>query len=55
MTVDEARAFLRLSREAAYKAAASGQLPVVRIGRRVLVSTAGLRRMLALDEPKPAA
>jgi excisionase family DNA binding protein len=38
---------LRLSRFAAYAAAANGQLPTVRIGRRVLVPRAALERLLA--------
>jgi excisionase family DNA binding protein len=49
MTIDEARAALRLSRSSAYEAARSGDLPTVRVGRRLLVPTAALRRMLQLD------
>jgi excisionase family DNA binding protein len=50
MTIDEARTALRLSRSSAYDAARSGDLPTVRVGRRLLVPTAALRRMLQLDE-----
>jgi excisionase family DNA binding protein len=45
---DAARA-LGLSRSAIYDAVARGELPVVRIGRRIRVVTAGLRRILELD------
>jgi excisionase family DNA binding protein len=37
---------LGLSRDAAYRAARSGQLPTIRIGRRLLVPRAALERML---------
>lgn len=49
MTIDEAREFVGLSRSSAYAAAASGELPTIRIGRRLLVPTAALRRLLQLD------
>lgn len=41
---------LDLSRSSVYKAAESGEIPTLRIGRRLLVPTAALRRMLKLDE-----
>jgi len=44
-----------LSRQSAYDAAARGDLPTLRVGRRLLVPTAALRRLLALDDPRPAA
>ncbi len=40
-----------LSKAATYDAVARGDIPSIRIGRRLLVPTAALRRMLALDEP----
>jgi excisionase family DNA binding protein len=40
---------LGLSKSAIYNAAASGDVPTVRVGRRLLVPTAALRRMLSLD------
>ncbi len=43
-----------LSRQSAYDAAARGDLPTLRVGRRLLVPTAALRRLLALDDPRPA-
>jgi excisionase family DNA binding protein len=49
MTIDEARAALGLGRSAAYEAAIRGDLPTIRIGRRLLVPTAALRRLLQLD------
>jgi excisionase family DNA binding protein len=49
LTVDEAAAFLGVSRCTAYLAANSGQLPTLRIGRRLLVPTAALLRLLQLD------
>lgn len=46
---------LGLSRQSAYDAATRGDLPTIRIGRRLLVPTAALRRMLELDDPRHAA
>ncbi len=42
---------LGLSRQSTYDAAARGDIPTIRIGRRLLVPTAALRRMLQLDLP----
>jgi hypothetical protein len=39
-----------LSRNAAYAAVKSGQIPSVRIGARIAVPTAPLRRMLGIEE-----
>jgi excisionase family DNA binding protein len=52
-TVEEAGKLLGLSRPTAYEAAKSGQLPVIRIGRRLLVSKAAIAKMLG--EPEPVA
>ena len=41
---------LGLSRTASYEGARRGQIPTIRIGRRVVVPTAALRRMLQLDD-----
>ena len=46
-TVEEAAAKLRISRTLAYEAVRRRELPVVRIGRRLLVPRAALERMLA--------
>ena len=45
LTVEEAAAVLRISRQSAYAAARAGELPTVKIGRRLLVPRA---RLLAL-------
>jgi excisionase family DNA binding protein len=42
LTVDEAAAVLRLGRTAAYEAAARGELPTVRFGRRLRVPRGAL-------------
>ena len=55
-TVTEVAKLLGIGRSAAYEAARNGQIPTVRIGKRILVPAAGLQRMLdgkerpALDE-----
>jgi excisionase family DNA binding protein len=46
VTVEEAGTILGIGRATAYAAAGTGDLPVLRIGRRLLVPTAALRRML---------
>lgn len=56
LTIVEAGGILGLCKSSAYDAVHRGELPVIKIGRRLLVPTAALRRMLALDdEPRPAA
>ncbi len=45
----EAGRALGISRSAAYSGAASGEIPTIRIGRRVLVPTAALRNLLQMD------
>ena len=49
VTVEEAGRLLGVSRGTAYDAAASGELPTIRIGRRLLVPVAMLRSMLGAD------
>ena len=49
LTVEEAAHLLGISRGLAYEMARSGKLPVVRFGRRLLVSRRALERML--DQP----
>lgn len=49
MSVPDAGRILGLSRQSAYDAATRGDLPTIRIGRRLLVPTSALRRMLQLD------
>jgi excisionase family DNA binding protein len=60
VTVDEAAVMIGISRSSAYAAVARGEIPTVRIGRRLLVP---LNRLLALldghgpppDSPREAA
>ena len=46
---------LGLSRQSTYDAANRGDIPTIRIGRRILVPTAALHRLLQLDDGTPAA
>ena len=50
-TLDEAARRLGISRALAYEAASRGELPVFRIGRRILVSRAALARLLGEATP----
>lgn len=50
MTVEEAAVALGISRALAYEAARRGEIPVVRIGRRMLVPRAALTRLLEQAE-----
>jgi excisionase family DNA binding protein len=52
-TVEQAASVLGVGRGHAYQAVNAGELPVIKLGRRVLVKTASLRRMLA-DQEVPA-
>jgi excisionase family DNA binding protein len=40
---------LGLSKSSTYDGVARGEIPTIRVGRRLLVPTAALRRMLQLD------
>jgi excisionase family DNA binding protein len=46
LTVREAAELLRVSKGSYYAAAARGELPAVRIGRRLVVPGAALQRLL---------
>ena len=48
ISVEHAARLLGVSRSAAYRAAASGQLPTITFGRRLLVPTSRLLEMLGL-------
>jgi excisionase family DNA binding protein len=48
ISVEHAAKLLGVSRSAAYRAAASGQLPTISFGRRLLVPTSRLLEMLGL-------
>jgi excisionase family DNA binding protein len=50
LTVEEAGRLLGISRGAAYRAAACGQIPTIRVGRRLLVPTARLHQLLGLSD-----
>jgi len=45
--MDEAARLLGVGRNSAYEAARSGQIPTIKIGRRILVPKAALDRMLS--------
>ncbi len=49
ITVPRAGRALGLGRASAYAAAEAGQIPTLRVGRRLLVPTAALRRLVGLD------
>ena len=46
MTVEEAAEVLQISRPLAYQAVKRGEIPVIRIGRRILVPIAALEKLL---------
>lgn len=54
-TIEEAARVLGVSRSVAYASAQAGTIPTIRLGRRLLVPTAALRRLLQLDDTTPAA
>lgn len=49
ITVEEAGRILGISRSAAYRAAKRGEIPTLRIGRRLVVPAAIFFRMLGID------
>jgi excisionase family DNA binding protein len=55
MQVDDVAKALGLSRASAYEAVRTGEIPSIRIGRRIVVPTAAVRRMLLLDRGPDAA
>jgi Helix-turn-helix domain len=55
MSVPEAgRRYFGLARNAAYAAAARGDLPTIRVGGRIFVKVAALEKMLAEDRGNAA-
>lgn len=54
MSVEEAGRLLGISRSAAYRAAGCGQLPTLRLGRRLLVPTAKLLALLGIGPEEEA-
>lgn len=55
VSVEEAGRLLGISRGSAYEAVKAGEIPSVRLGRRIVVPTAALRRLLAADPTGDAA
>jgi excisionase family DNA binding protein len=51
VTVEEAATILGVGRNKAYEAARSGEIPIIRIGKRLLVPLAALQRLLAVAQP----
>jgi excisionase family DNA binding protein len=49
ISIERAARLLGVSRSAAYRAAAAGQLPTITFGRRLLVPTARLLEMLGVS------
>jgi len=54
VTVEEAAGILGISRTFAYEAVRRGELPAIRIGRRLVIPRAALARLLSLDFPPQA-
>ena len=48
VTVEEAATILGVGRNKAYEAARSGEIPTIRIGKRLLVPLTALERLLAV-------
>lgn len=51
LTVGEAAKVLGIGRGSAYEAAKRGELPVIRLGKRLVVSRTALERLLAGIDP----
>ena len=49
ITVEEAAEILRISRNGAYEAVKRGEIPSIRIGRRVLIPRIALEKMLRAE------
>jgi excisionase family DNA binding protein len=54
LTVEHAGRLLGLGRSASYDAVRRGELPVLRFGRRLIVPTNAILRMLALERDEGA-
>ena len=54
VTVERAASILGIGRSSAYALARSGELPTLRLGRRLVVPVAGLRRLLGETSPEDA-
>lgn len=51
ISIGDAARLLGISRGLAYEAARTGELPVIRIGRRLLVPRARLEQLIGADAP----
>lgn len=49
ITVDELGELMGVSRSTAYESVRNGEIPSIRLGRRILVPTAAVRRLLLVD------
>ncbi len=50
-TVEEAAKILGIGRSAAYQAVGTGEIPAIRIGRRLLVPVQALEQLLSTAKP----
>jgi excisionase family DNA binding protein len=55
LTVDEAAYELGISRNAAYHAVRNGEIPSIRIGKRIIVPRAAFEKLLARADAEVAA
>ncbi len=55
LTVDQTAQVLGISRGLAFTAVRAGDIPSIRIGRRILVPRDRLRQMLGVDPAEPVA
>ncbi len=51
MTVDRVAVVYGISRTSAYEGIRSGEIPSIRVGKRIIVPTALVRQSLGLDQP----
>ncbi len=52
VTIDEAAVALGIGRNSAYAAARTGEIPTIKVGKRVLVPIGALEKMLNVPERK---
>ena len=52
LSIDETAKCLGIGRNSAYEAIARGEIPVVKVGKRLLVPKAALEFLLASGQPK---
>lgn len=55
LSVEQAARILGIGRVSAYQAIQRGELPAIRLGRRIVVPRAALERLLAGGPPGPSA